>query len=143
MICRYLLLPIPTDPVLKVDVGRLKRPLLLVVGEDDQNWPASESAQDIREMMERAGNSHLLTVLSYPNAGHLIEPPYTPHVRASTFKTVDTSVPFMALWGGETVAHSRAQEDAWRKTLVFLRENLSGGTNLLQPQFPICNKGDN
>uniref|UniRef100_A0A4W6DBF7 Acyl-CoA thioesterase 19 n=1 Tax=Lates calcarifer TaxID=8187 RepID=A0A4W6DBF7_LATCA len=87
-------------------VGRLQCPLLLVVGEDDQNWP-------MKEMMERAGNSHLLTILSYPNAGHLIEPPYTPHARS-----------MMALWGGETVAHSRAQEDAWRKTLVFLRENL-------------------
>lgn len=42
----------------------------------------------IKEMMERAGNSRLLTVLSYPNAGHLIEPPYTPHARSSNFRTV-------------------------------------------------------
>lgn len=129
MIWRDLLLPIPTDPTLKVDVGRLQYPLLLVVGEDDQNWPASESAQDIRKMMESAGNSHLLTVLSYPNTGHLIEPPYTPHFRVSAFRSVDVREKVMALWGGETVAHSRAQEDAWRKTLVFLRENLYGGTN--------------
>ncbi|KAF3843889.1 hypothetical protein F7725_015937 [Dissostichus mawsoni] len=88
-----------------VKVGRLQCPLLLVVGEDDQNWPTYESAIDMREMMERAGNSHLLTVLSYKNAGHLIEPPFTPFVRASSFRT----------------------EDAWRKTLVFLRENLYGG----------------
>lgn len=42
----------------------------------------------MKEMMEKAGNSHLLTFLSYPNAGHLIEPPYTPHTRASNFRTV-------------------------------------------------------
>ncbi|XP_018515552.1 peroxisomal succinyl-coenzyme A thioesterase [Lates calcarifer] len=124
VIWRNLLLPIPTDPSLKVDVGRLQCPLLLVVGEDDQNWPAYESAMDMKEMMERAGNSHLLTILWYPNAGHLIEPPYTPLVRASTFKPAQSPETMMALWGGETVAHSRAQEDAWRKTLVFLRENL-------------------
>ncbi|KAJ4938108.1 hypothetical protein JOQ06_002734 [Pogonophryne albipinna] len=108
-------------------MGRLQCPLLLVVGEDDQNWPAHESAMDMKEMMERAGNSHLLTVLSYKNAGHLIEPPFMPFTRASTFKTV-TNPPtkVMVLWGGELVAHSRAQEDAWRKTLVFLRENLYG-----------------
>ncbi|XP_050929066.1 peroxisomal succinyl-coenzyme A thioesterase isoform X4 [Lates calcarifer] len=123
-IWRDLLLPIPTDSSLKVDVGRLQCPLLLVVGEDDQNWPAYESAMDMKEMMERAGNSHLLTILSYPNAGHLIEPPYTPHARSSFFRMVKTREKMMALWGGETVAHSRAQEDAWRKTLVFLRENL-------------------
>ena len=28
-------------------VGRIKCPLLLVVGEDDQNWPAQESAVDV------------------------------------------------------------------------------------------------
>ena len=44
----------------------------------------------MKEMMEQAGNSHLLTVLSYPNAGHLIEPPYTPHARASLFRSVAT-----------------------------------------------------
>ncbi|XP_034095981.1 peroxisomal succinyl-coenzyme A thioesterase-like isoform X1 [Gymnodraco acuticeps] len=128
VIWRDLMLPIPTDPSLKVDMGRLQCPLLLVVGEDDQNWPTHESAMDVKEMMDQAGNSHLLTVLSYKNAGHLIEPPFMPFARASTFKTI-TNPPtkVMVLWGGELVAHSRAQEDAWRKTLVFLRENLYGG----------------
>ncbi|XP_071314669.1 peroxisomal succinyl-coenzyme A thioesterase-like isoform X2 [Trachinotus anak] len=97
VVLRDLLLPIPTNPSLKVDM---------------------------KEMMARAGNSHLLTVLSYPNTGHLIEPPYTPHTRVSAFKPVESRHSVMVLWGGETVAHSRAQEDAWRKTLVFLRENL-------------------
>nr|XP_046250180.1 peroxisomal succinyl-coenzyme A thioesterase-like isoform X2 [Scatophagus argus] len=124
-----LLLPIPTDPKLKVDVGRIQCPLLLVVGEDDQNWPAYESAVDIKEMMEQAGNSYLLTLLSYPNAGHLIEPPYTPHIRTSIFKSMNKEKDFVALWGGEVVAHSRAQEDAWTKTLAFLRENLLADRN--------------
>uniref|UniRef100_A0A4W6DDA0 Acyl-CoA thioesterase 19 n=1 Tax=Lates calcarifer TaxID=8187 RepID=A0A4W6DDA0_LATCA len=130
VIWRNLLLPIPTDPsqsgrdcelfllFVSEQVGRLQCPLLLVVGEDDQNWPAYESAMDMKEMMERAGNSHLLTILWYPNAGHLIEPPYTPLVRASTFKPAQSP---------ETVdggTFSCSQEDAWRKTLVFLRENL-------------------
>ncbi|XP_029378638.1 acyl-coenzyme A thioesterase 4-like [Echeneis naucrates] len=129
-IMRNLLLPIPTDPSLKVDVGRLQCPLLLVVGEDDQNWPALESAMDMKEMMERAGNSHLLTVLSYPNAGHLIEPPYTPHIRTSSFRSVTQREKQMAIWGGNAVGHSRAQEDAWKKMLVFLKENLYGSRNL-------------
>uniref|UniRef100_A0A673B6E1 Acyl-CoA thioesterase 19 n=1 Tax=Sphaeramia orbicularis TaxID=375764 RepID=A0A673B6E1_9TELE len=125
-IYRDLLLPIPTDPGMKLDVGRLQCPLLLIVGEDDQNWAAPEFAQD--EMMEQAGNSHLLTLLSYPNTGHLIEPPYLPHARASRFKSV-----VVVLWGGDTVAHSRAQEDAWRKTLAFLRENLYSRKNSIAP----------
>lgn len=46
----------------------------------------------MKEMMERAGNGHLLSLLSYPGAGHLIEPPYTPHFRFSVFKTVLTEL---------------------------------------------------
>ncbi|XP_060933262.1 peroxisomal succinyl-coenzyme A thioesterase-like [Limanda limanda] len=124
IIFRDLLLPITTDTSFKADVGRLQCPLLLVVGEDDQNWPAYESAMDIKEMMEGAGNSHLLTVLSYPNTGHIIEPPFTPHTRASNFMFAASRHKSTCLWGGEKVAHSHAQEDAWRKMLLFLRKNL-------------------
>ncbi|KAL7403380.1 hypothetical protein ABVT39_028280 [Epinephelus coioides] len=135
MICRELLLPIPTDTSFKVDVGRLQCPLLLVVGEDDQNWPACESAMDMKEMMERAGNSHLLTILSYPNTGHLIEPPFMPFTRISGFRSASSSQRIFTLWGGETAAHSHAQEDAWRKMLVFLRENLYSGKNSSAASF--------
>ncbi|XP_077598991.1 peroxisomal succinyl-coenzyme A thioesterase-like isoform X1 [Stigmatopora nigra] len=124
VIMRNLLLPIPADPAYKVDMGRVKCPLLLVMGEDDQNWPACESAADMKEMMERAGNLHLLTILSYPNAGHLLEPPYSPHTRVSSFRSVGTREKVTALWGGECAAHAVAQEDAWKKTLEFLRHNL-------------------
>lgn len=37
-------------------------------------------------MMEQAGNRHLLEILTYPNAGNLIEPPYSPHFRATNYK---------------------------------------------------------
>lgn len=119
-----ILLPIPKDPAFKVDMGQLECPLLFVLGLDDQNWPAYESALDIKAMMEKAGNSHLLTLLMYPKAGHLIEPPYTPLTRAGIFVTVQRRQACMALWGGEIVPHSRAQEDAWMKTLLYLREHL-------------------
>lgn len=36
--------------------------------------------------MKKAGKDHLLTLVQYPDAGHLIEPPYTPHFRATRFK---------------------------------------------------------
>ncbi|CAN9498826.1 unnamed protein product [Ophioblennius macclurei] len=128
VIYRDLMLPIPTDPLKKVDVGRMQCPLMLIVGEDDQNWASHESANDMKEMMERVGNIHLLTILSYPDAGHLIEPPYTPHIRSGKFRSADLPTTMMVLWGGQTLAHSRAQEDSWKKMLVFLRVNLFSGT---------------
>ncbi|XP_026876553.2 acyl-CoA thioesterase 19 [Electrophorus electricus] len=128
IIWRDLLLPVPEDPLKKVDMGCITCPVLLIVGEDDQNWPAKESAEDIKKMMKRAGNSHLLTVLSYPGAGHLIEPPYSPHVRASNFILQETKEKVVVLWGGQTKPHCLAQEDSWHKTLAFLEQHLYSNT---------------
>uniref|UniRef100_W5NGJ7 Acyl-coenzyme A thioesterase 1-like n=2 Tax=Lepisosteus oculatus TaxID=7918 RepID=W5NGJ7_LEPOC len=129
IIWRDLLLPIPTDPDQKVDVGKIKCPLLMVVGEDDQNWPSAESAEDMGKMMENAGNRHLLTLLSYPGTGHLIEPPYSPHVRSSNFMIAQEKKKVIVLWGGETKLHSYAQEDSWQKILKFLKQHLYHGSD--------------
>ncbi|KAJ3596386.1 hypothetical protein NHX12_002793 [Muraenolepis orangiensis] len=110
VIWRDLLMPIPSDPGQKVD--------------DDQNWPAEESALDMKEMMDRSGNGHLLTVLSYPHTGHLIDPPYSPHCRASNFMTTGSREKLVVLWGGEMTAHCYAQEDSWWKMLDFLKKHL-------------------
>ncbi|KAF4079571.1 hypothetical protein AMELA_G00179600 [Ameiurus melas] len=123
VIWRDLLLPIPTDPAEKVDVGLIRCPLLLVVGDDDQNWASLESAEDMERITEKAGNRHLLKILIYPGAGHLIEPPYTPHHRASNFMVAGKEKVIM-LWGGQTRLHAYAQEDSWKKILDFLRQHL-------------------
>ncbi|XP_029986473.1 peroxisomal succinyl-coenzyme A thioesterase-like isoform X2 [Sphaeramia orbicularis] len=120
-----VVLPVPTDPGMKADVGRLQCPLLLIVGEDDQNWAAPESAQDIKEMMEQAGNSHLLTLLSYANTGHLIEPPYTPHTRASRFKPVGSNDCGSVGWGdGGSFSCSgrRLEEDTGLSAGEFIQQ---------------------
>ncbi|KAL4593552.1 bile acid-CoA:amino acid N-acyltransferase-like [Arapaima gigas] len=70
-------------------------------------------------MMEEAGNSHLLTVLAYPGAGHLIETPYSPHSRASYGR--DKRI---LLWGGRTKPHAEAQEHSWGEILAFLQHHL-------------------
>uniref|UniRef100_A0A3Q3VZH0 Uncharacterized protein n=1 Tax=Mola mola TaxID=94237 RepID=A0A3Q3VZH0_MOLML len=76
-------------------------------------------AQDITQKMKAAGKEHLLTCVLYPDAGHLIEPPFSPHFRATRFhKNV------IVVWGGTTEPHSEAQEDSWRKILAFLQHHL-------------------
>ncbi|KAG1953515.1 acyl-coenzyme A thioesterase 1-like isoform X2 [Pimephales promelas] len=135
IIHRDLILPIPSDPALKVDVGRIKCPLLLVNGGDDQSWPSVESAADIEMMMEKAGNRHLLTVLTYPDAGHLIEPPYSPHFRATNFIRQQTSGKIVMLWGGQTKPHAYAQEDSWSKTIAFLHQHLCFSSNFAKAKL--------
>lgn len=48
-----------------------------------QLWNHSFSGYQIEETLTAAGKSHLFTRLSYPGAGHLIEPPYSPNARTS------------------------------------------------------------
>uniref|UniRef100_A0A671SBY1 Bile acid-CoA:amino acid N-acyltransferase-like n=1 Tax=Sinocyclocheilus anshuiensis TaxID=1608454 RepID=A0A671SBY1_9TELE len=124
VIHRNLILSLPCQSA-KVDVGRIKCPLLLVNGDDDQTIPAVESAEDMAMMMEKAGNRHLLEILTYPDAGHLIEPPYSPHFRATNFKLQWTKERIVMLWGGQTKPHAYAQEDAWKKILAFLWQHLA------------------
>ena len=44
------------------------------------------SDPQIAQKMKAAGKEHLLTSLLYPDAGHLIEPPFSPHFRATRFR---------------------------------------------------------
>ncbi|XP_051779799.1 acyl-coenzyme A thioesterase 1-like isoform X2 [Erpetoichthys calabaricus] len=124
VIWRGLCLPIPTDESEKVKVRNLKCPFLLIAGSDDQNMAAAESAEDIENMMKAAGNEHLLTKLVYPMAGHLIDPPYSPHIRSSNFIDSLKNQRVVLLYGGTTKEHCFAQEDSWKKILDFLHHHL-------------------
>uniref|UniRef100_A0A673N657 Acyl-CoA thioesterase 16 n=1 Tax=Sinocyclocheilus rhinocerous TaxID=307959 RepID=A0A673N657_9TELE len=121
---RDVIVAVSSDPDLKVDVGRIKCPLLLVNGDDDQTFPAVESAEDMAMMMEKAGNRHLMEVLTYHGAGHLIEPPYLPTIHSTNYYLIWKKKRVVMLWGGQTKLHAYAQEDAWKKILKFLWQHL-------------------
>ncbi|XP_045195301.1 bile acid-CoA:amino acid N-acyltransferase-like isoform X2 [Mercenaria mercenaria] len=105
--------------------------ILVIVGEDDKQVDPN-SHTDFYELCPNEFK-HLIEIHRYPGAGHLIEPPYSPHVRATTpgRKRMRTSavVPekfydedIMA--GGWPDKHAHAQEDSWKKILNFLEKNV-------------------
>ncbi|XP_068442627.1 peroxisomal succinyl-coenzyme A thioesterase-like isoform X3 [Clinocottus analis] len=128
-IWRGMMLPLPEDRSQKLDLGKINCPVLLVNGLDDQNWPTVECAEDVAHMMRAAGKEHLLTRVEYPGTGHLIEPPYSPHFRATMFKKIHTQEKAILLWGGQTKPHSDAQEDSWNRILAFLQQHLFSSQN--------------
>ena len=104
--------------------------VLLIYGTGDLNMPSDFNAKQVYERMSRNGKGHLCSILCYPGAGHLIEPPYTP-LCYSSFDPVardNYGNPYM-VWGGEVEAHAQAQEDAWPKVLAFLRKNIAQSIN--------------
>ncbi|XP_019211778.1 acyl-coenzyme A amino acid N-acyltransferase 2-like [Oreochromis niloticus] len=84
---RNVSLPDNLPPESKRKVENITCPLMYIVGEDDLCTASTENADVIEEALRSAGKSHQFTRLSYPGAGHLIEPPYTPCSRASLWKT--------------------------------------------------------
>ena len=91
---------------------------LFVVGEDDMNTDPMNTSF-IARRMERFGKTNY-QVLSYPGAGHLIEPPYTPICSESYFKLYK----LMFRFGGQPKPHSFAQENSWYNILNFLHRNI-------------------
>ncbi|XP_071357761.1 bile acid-CoA:amino acid N-acyltransferase-like isoform X2 [Trachinotus anak] len=121
VIWRDMALAVMSDPSNNLNVGKINCPVMVVNGSDDQNWPSVESAEDIAVRMRAAGKDHLLTRLEYPDAGHLIEPPFSPHFRATNFIESITKEKVIMLWGGQSKPHADAQEDSWRKIQSFLQ----------------------
>uniref|UniRef100_A0A3B4GQF3 Uncharacterized protein n=1 Tax=Pundamilia nyererei TaxID=303518 RepID=A0A3B4GQF3_9CICH len=72
--------------------------------------------------LRSAGKSQLFTRLSYPGAGHLIEPPYAPCARVSLWRAKPEKL--FTLWGGHPAPHAAAQEDSWKRILEFMETHL-------------------
>ncbi|XP_063331059.1 peroxisomal succinyl-coenzyme A thioesterase-like [Pelmatolapia mariae] len=105
-----------------VKVKNITCPLMYIVGEDDLCAASTENADVIEEALRSAGKSQLFTRLSYPGAGHLIEPPYAPYARASLWRAKPEKL--VTLWGGHPTPHAAAQEDAWKRILEFMETHL-------------------
>ena len=65
-------------------------------------------------------NFDIFQVLYYPEAGHLIEPPYSTFCEASFHKLVGAPL----LWGGEAKEHVKAQEHSWVAMQDYLKRKL-------------------
>ncbi|XP_058487191.1 bile acid-CoA:amino acid N-acyltransferase-like [Solea solea] len=109
-------------PGSRLKLENITCPLMYILGEDDLNTSSVESVNLIEETLRAAGKSHLFTCLSYPGAGHLIEPPYTPLARTSQWRV--KPIKMMVAWGGHVSPHAAAQEDAWRNIQEFMENNL-------------------
>ncbi|KAM4877152.1 bile acid-CoA:amino acid N-acyltransferase-like [Thomomys bottae] len=92
---------------------------LFIVGEEDKNINSKVHAEKATEQLKKHGKNNW-TLLSYPGAGHLIDPPYAPLCRASRISSLTSVIH----WGGEIIPHAAAQEHSWQEIQKFLRKHL-------------------
>uniref|UniRef100_UPI0037E96576 bile acid-CoA:amino acid N-acyltransferase-like n=1 Tax=Semicossyphus pulcher TaxID=241346 RepID=UPI0037E96576 len=119
---KVISLPENVSPELIVKLEDIACPLMYVEGEDDLSSSSTVNADLIEKTLIAAGKSHLFTRLSYPGAGHLIEPPYAPNARMSLWALKPKKL--FVVWGGHHAPHAAAQEDSWKKMLHFMESHL-------------------
>ncbi|KAM9322673.1 acyl-coenzyme A thioesterase 1 [Pholidichthys leucotaenia] len=103
-----------------VPVERAKGHFLFVAAEDDQNWDSKAYMDEMVERLKRHGKVNFESV-SYPKAGHYLEPPYGPYCPSSVHGVVGKPV----MWGGEPRSHAAAEVHLWKKIQEFFRTHLS------------------
>jgi len=94
-----------------IPVERIDCPLLVVSGDADEMWPASEMSDSIIERRRNHGVGSEDRQLRFADAGHFIRPPITP-----------TTIPWSAdlVSGGTAEGNAHAQAASWAAKLEFL-----------------------
>ncbi|XP_007552129.1 acyl-coenzyme A thioesterase 3-like isoform X3 [Poecilia formosa] len=103
-----------------VPIERASARFLFVASEDDLNWDSKAYMNEMVDRLKRHGKENFESV-SYPGAGHCLEPPFGPYCPSSFHGFIGVPV----LWGGEPKAHAAAEVHLWRKIQEFFRTHLS------------------
>ena len=96
----------------RIPVERIRGPVLLISGDADQVWPATQLSQVAMERLGRPGRPYHDEFRHYPDAGHGIQPPYLP------------ATPGTYYYGGDADGNAAANEDSWRRVLRMLDARL-------------------
>uniref|UniRef100_A0A3B5MCZ5 BAAT/Acyl-CoA thioester hydrolase C-terminal domain-containing protein n=1 Tax=Xiphophorus couchianus TaxID=32473 RepID=A0A3B5MCZ5_9TELE len=102
-----------------VPIERASGQFLFVASEDDFNWDSKAYMDEMVDRLKRHGKENFESV-SYPEAGHYLEPPFGPYCHSSFHGFVGIPV----LWGGEPRAHAAAEVHLWSKIQEFFRTHL-------------------
>lgn len=105
-----------------IPVERIRGPILLISGGNDQLWPAAEMSEAIVARLKQHRFPHAVEHLHFPRAGHMLRYPHLPtssresrhpHLRSARYS-----------FGGTPEADAEAQADSWRRSIAFLRAHL-------------------
>ena len=99
-----------------ISVENIRADVLIVSGIDDQMGPVDIAGDMLIERLARAGHPGRRVHLKYPEAGHLIDIPFTPTALRLT--------PWRFAVGGSVQGYARADAESWQEVLHFLRQSL-------------------
>jgi dienelactone hydrolase len=107
-----------------IPVEKIRGPVQLISGGDDQMWPSSDLADIALRRLETHRHPFPFRHLKYPEAGHTILVPYwpLPELRVLTLARVEGAQDHLLFQGGTAKADAEAGIDAWRDLLSFLND---------------------
>ncbi|XP_017266311.1 acyl-coenzyme A thioesterase 1-like [Kryptolebias marmoratus] len=103
-----------------IPIEKANSRFLFAASEDDLNWDSKAYMEEMVERLKHRGKLNFESV-SYPGAGHYLEPPYGPYCPSSFHRVVGMPV----RWGGEPRSHAAAEVHLWEKVQEFFRTHLS------------------
>jgi dienelactone hydrolase len=98
----------------RIPVEKIKVPVLVLGGHDDQVWASGMMAQNIAERRAEAGRETV--ALIYTDAGHFLG--------GTGFNSTTQFDAGPSKSGGTPEGNAHAQADAWPKTIAFLKRTL-------------------
>ena len=101
---------------LAIMIEKTNAKLLIIAGEDDKSVNSLTSGMYMVDRMKKHGKGSQVTFLSYPGAGHFIDPPFMPQTLAQYFP----SFKIVAAIGGNVVHNASASDHCWKQVLNFL-----------------------
>jgi dienelactone hydrolase len=106
----------------EIPVEKINGPILLISGQDDKIWPSAQLSEIAIQRLNANDFKYTVKHLTYPNAGHLIGPPFRP---ATTLEAVHPVNGVLMKLGGTAAGNAHACEDSWQQLLSFLKESFS------------------
>lgn len=108
-----------------IPVEKIKGPILIISGKDDQLWASSLMCDFVVERLRNKRFRFTYEHLSYENAGHAILRPTSTNPSSNSAPTATVTTPAGVLqMGGTKEGNAAALTDIWTKTLNFLDRNL-------------------
>ncbi|XP_025104456.1 bile acid-CoA:amino acid N-acyltransferase-like [Pomacea canaliculata] len=117
-----------------IPVWKSETHILCLCGDDDGH-SRSQWLLDLKDCYPE-DKQHKINVVVYPGAGHLLEPPYTPHC----LYCFSPALKQHGLWGGSPVPHATAQLDGWQRAVLFLKTILTQETK--SSKVVMCSAGE-
>ena len=108
-----------------IAVEKTDGPVLLISGEDDQVWPATEFSEMVINRLAEHNHPYPYKHLSYQRAGHMICFPYVFPYMPTMFHHERQAVTGMLIsCGGNPRDNAAAISDSWIQLLAFLEDSI-------------------